>query len=189
MRASEANIAMVDYDKKRLVHPTSTSTSGFTLIELLIVIVIISIVSSIALLSINVNQNKRLESMTNQLVNTFKLAEEEALLRSTTLSFILTNNAFQFYEYQTSADPKQTWHALNNTAFKLHHIPSNVQMTLKIQGEVITDTDPHLIISQSGDITPFTLYIGKKDSTPRYKIIGKANGVIKSEMIETDEEK
>lgn len=162
----------------------ANSTSGFTLIELLIVIVIISIVASFAVLSINFNQNKRLESLSNQLVNTLTLAEQEALLRTTTLGFSLTQNTFQFYEYHALKDPeKSPWQPLNDNILGLHHIPKDVQMTLKIEGKSVSTTQPKLIISPSGDITPFIIYVGKKDNPPHYKVRGEANGTIKSEMI------
>lgn len=163
--------------------------AGFTLIELLIVIVIISIVATFALLSININQNKRLENITNQLVNLLNLAETEAMLRPATLGFALKSDSFQFYEYNAQPDTKLShWQSLTDHALGNHPIPNDIEITLKIQNEIQPkNTDPKLIISESNDLIPFTILIGKKNMPARYKIIGKADGEIKSEFIHEEE--
>lgn len=167
------------------------STSGFTLIELLIVIVIISIVSSVAVLNLGVNKNKQLETFTNQFTNTLKLAEQEAMLRPATLRLVINKNSYQFYEYRPQANPDASpWHTLTDSTLGLHHIPKDFQMTVKIAGQHDNDEEqqqPPLIFSTSGDLTPFTIYVGRKDASPRFKIIGSGNGNIRNEMI--DEEK
>ena len=152
--------------------------SGFTLIELLIVIVIISIISSVAVITIHSNENKQFETLANQLARTFRLAEEEAMLRSTTLGFALTPKTYQFFEYQEN---KKTWKKTTTPTLGLHDIPNNTRIILKIHGKVIELTGkPQIIISTSSDITPFVMLIGKKDSDPTYRVIGKANGEVKS---------
>ncbi|MHB1946859.1 MAG: type II secretion system minor pseudopilin GspH [Gammaproteobacteria bacterium] len=162
----------------------TTPNEGFTLIELLVVIVIISIVASFAVLSINFNQNKRLESISHQLANTLTLAEQEALLRSTTLGFVLNSNSFQFFEFHTPKNPEDNpWQAITDGSLGLHHIPDDVQMNLKVNGKNVPSGKPTLVISPSGDITAFVIYIAKKHSTPRYKVVGERNGSIKSEMM------
>ncbi len=157
--------------------------NGFTLIEILIVIVIISIVACFAVLSINIYQNKRLETLANQLKNTLNLAQQEALLRPTTLGFEIKKNSILFYEHHNNSESEQDpWEAATDSIFGLHHIPNDVQMTLKIKGKSVEDLHPQLILSGS-DITPFTIYVGKKGNPPLYKIIGESDGNIKTEAI------
>ncbi len=156
---------------------------GFTLIELLIVIVIISIVSSVAVLTVHNNQNKRLQAMAEQLANVLQLAEEEALLRPATLGFKLTKTSFQFYLYHENG--KHPWQPMNDRIYGLHHIPDDVEIKFKTDEEIPENT-PQLIIS-GGSITPFTLLIGKKDEPARYKIVGASNGTIKTGIVNNDE--
>jgi hypothetical protein len=62
-------------------------------------------------------------------------------------------------------------------------------MRLTIQGKKNSDsseTAPTLIISTSGDITPFVIWIGKQNATPLYKIIGDASGRIHYQKIENN---
>ena len=161
--------------------------SGFTLIELMIVIVIISVIASFAVLSININQNKRLETIANQLTNTLSLAQQEALIRSVTLGFAVNKNSVQFYNHQQgSAADDNPWKALSDPILGLKHFPKDIKMTLKIKDKSISGPVPQLVISASGEITPFILYIGKQGASPRYKIIGETNGSIKSEIVHAD---
>lgn len=164
-----------------------SKSNGFTLIELLIVIVIISVVATFAVLSINVNQSKRLESFSTQLVNTLNLAEQESMLRPATLGFVVTKNSFQFYEFiPTQKKDENPWHTINEKTLGKHLIPKNTKLTLKIQGEVVTSSTPKLIFTPSGDVTPFQIFIGEKSSTPIYKITGDESGTIKSERINNE---
>lgn len=158
---------------------------GFTLIELLVVIVIISIIATFAVLTISTNQNKQLESFAKQLANTITLAEQEAMLRPATLGLKITKSSFQFYEYRPNKPTP--WYGLSDSLLGVHRIPNDIQMTLKIGGKSVTDPLPRLIISPSGDITSFTIFISKKGDEPAYKVIGEENGTIKTKLIQEGE--
>lgn len=163
--------------------------AGFTLIEILIVILIISIVSSIAVLTISHNQNKRMEYFANDLADLISLAEEEAMLRPAVLGLVFTKNQFQFYEYQPAAKKNNLWVVLgNDPTFHPHDLPSDIKVTLKIEGQIVPPAEdlknvfPALIISGTTDITPFIILIGKKNGEPRYQIKGNANGMISADV-------
>lgn len=156
------------------------NNAGFTLIELLVVMVMISIIASLAVLSISMNKNKQIETLTQQLTNTLNLAQQEALLRSTTLGLVVTKHAFQFYQLDSK---ENTWVGLSDSLLGLKRIPKELQLTLKIQSKIASGTPPKLIIFGSGELTPFTLYIGREGSSPLYKIMGEPSGHITSEMI------
>src|SRR3990167_4059036 len=157
---------------------------GFTLIELLIVMLIISIVAGIAVLSISTNQHKQYEMLANQLVNKIQLAEQEAMLREITIGLGLTSHTVQFYVYQHNTKTgKHSWQAMAEPAFKLHQLPDNLHITLKVNDEVApADGHPRIVISPNMALTPFVILIGKKHENPHYQIIGKANGEVTSEI-------
>jgi general secretion pathway protein H len=154
----------------------SSILSGFTLIELLIVIVIISIVSSVALLTISHNKNS--EYFAHEFVQLMALTEHEALLRPATFGIGLTPTSYQFYIYNS----EKKWSALTDKNLKPHSISDKIHITLKMNDKIVNlDGKPVIIISDSGDITPFVMFVGAPGKEPLYQIIGEANGNIKSE--------
>lgn len=169
-------------NKTKTRDPMTTVNQGFTLIEILIVIVIISIVSGIAALTISRNQQKQYESLANRLSHLITLAEEEAMLRPATLGLAFTPESFQFFEYQNKATENKThWQAQTDKLYGLHSFSPNIKLTVKVQNKTVAlDGQPHIIISASGDIVPFTIWIGKEDEPPSYQVTGYANGNVTS---------
>ena len=155
---------------------------GFTLIEILIVLFIISIVSSVALLSIGHNENKRLASFANELTQTMVLAEEQAMLQPSVLGVILKDNSLQFVTLQSITDKNKSWLPLNDKVLNQHLVPDNIQLEIEVGGQRVDLSDdkaatmPQIIISTNGDVTPFRIYIGKKGERPRYMVVGEADG-------------
>lgn len=179
-----------------------TTLRGFTLIELLVVIFIISIVTSVALLSVSRNDNKRLESFTNELVQTVTLAEEQAMLQPTVLGLSVGQDSFQFSTYHAVVDKKiNPWTPIKDRLLGKRAIPDGIEVSVMVGGKRSGSTDetdedksdsddeaaaikvPQIIISTNGDITPFTIYIGKRGKQPRYVINGDADGNITSRSL------
>ena len=153
---------------------------GFTLIEILIVMVIISIVSGVAVLTITSNQSKSVEYFANRLTHLIQLSEEEAMLRPATLGLALTPVSFEFYEY------KKKWLPLSDKIFGRQSIPGSIKISLSVENNnAPLDGRPHIVISPSGDLSSFVIFVGKKNKPPMFKIIGEANGSVK--IKETDE--
>ncbi|GEM_PF-1002776 len=171
---------------------------GFTLIELLVVIFIISIVTSVALLSVGRNENKRLESFTNELVQMVTLAEEQAMLQPVVLGLSLGENSYQFSSYHAVVDKNvNPWMPFKDRVLGAHNIPNDIQVSVVMNGKLSSDSDdnnddpkekaknniPQIVISTNGDVTPFTIYIGKRGQKPRYVINGDADGNVTSRLL------
>lgn len=163
--------------------------TGFTLIEILIVMLIISIVGSVAMLTISHNQHSQYKTFAKQLTNYLLLAEQQAMIQPSTLGIYFTEQSFQFYQFQKdSADKSEAWQPLTDNLLGAHHIPNNIHLTLMIDGKTPPKSnpgsiEPDLIITPSGDIPQFVIYIGKAGARPYYKIVGETNGSIKSEPV------
>lgn len=152
---------------------------GFTLIELLIVILIISLVSGIAVMTISHNQKKEYEYLANSLTHLITLAEEEAMLRPATIGIGFTANSFQFFAYNKTVTTGLLWEALTDKPYGSHHFSDHIKIVVIIQNKAVPlDGKPYLIISTSGDITPFTILIGKEDETPSYQVKGYSDGSV-----------
>lgn len=163
---------------------------GFTLIEVLVVMLIISIVGAATLLTISHNQNSRLENFSRQLTSLITLAEEEAMLEPAVLGLQFTNDTLQFFRYQ-EADAKQNaaWQPVTNSVLGSRRLPKNAQLILKVNGEQFSaekTKEPPIIISTNGDLTPFVILIGEKNSAPRYQVTGAEDGSVNSARV-TDE--
>lgn len=150
---------------------------GFTLIELLIVMVIISVVSGIAVISLSNNQHRAIETVARQIQQQILLAEQEAMLRPATLGLLITHAEVRWYIYkETVARDESPWQLLTDRPFAKHRLMSNLEVSLSGPSMIV--------ISMNGDLTPFTLLLGKKDQPPHVKLTGQANGGVKSELID-----
>lgn len=156
---------------------------GFTLIEILIVVLIISIVTGVALLSVHHNENKRIEAFANEMKQLLQLAEEQAMLEPRVLGLSFHAQSFQFSNYDPLPKLKNNqWLQREDKILGMRTIPRGIEINVDIpnQGK---DTEketghPQIVISTNGDVTPFTIYIGKKGQQPSYAIVGQADGVI-----------
>jgi len=161
------------------------SAPGYTLIEILIVMFIISIVTSIALLSIGKNQNKQLESFANEFSQMVTLAEEQAMLQPSILGLSVRADAFEFSAFHPGVgEKKPAWIAVEERVLGKRRIPDDIQVGIEAGGnktaasgeDDAASSVPQIIISTNGDLTPFTVYVGRKGEKPRYMIKGDADG-------------
>jgi general secretion pathway protein H len=159
---------------------TKRIAKGFTLIEILIVIVIISIVSGVALVTISNNKTKQLETFAKQLTRLITLAESEAMLQPATLGLGFYSHSFQFFNYNPSED--NPWQAITRGNLGLRKIPDHVKITLRVNNESkALDGKPHILISESGDITAFTITLVNIGDKPAYVVRSDASGNIQTE--------
>ncbi|BCA95302.1 type II secretory pathway protein LspH [Legionella antarctica] len=130
---------------------------GFTLIEILIVIVIIGITAGFALISFgDFGESRRVLFSADQLVNTLKLAQQKAILETSTLGLRIDNTSYQILRFRNISG----WEPISNKGvFKVNYFPKNTFITLKTNNKPHPGAPP-IIINSSGDMTPFTLGFG-----------------------------
>jgi general secretion pathway protein H len=163
--------------------------AGYTLIEILVVLFILGIVTSVALLSINQNDNKQMESFANEVTQLMTLAEEQAMLEPKVLGLSMGEHTFQFASLQSGKNGKKnSWLPMQDVILGKHTIPRNMQMGVALgNGSLKTDQHdsfaPQIIISMNGGITPFAIYVGKKGQKPRYVITGDGDGNITNKLL------
>lgn len=165
----------------------ATKPQGYTLIEILIVLFIVSIVTTVGLLSIRHNDQQQLEVFANELTQVLSLAGEKALLEPRVLGLSINDGVMQFASLQEK-DSKQVWQPLIEPSFSQINVPSHLELKLEPGKETAntqktTNLNPQIIISTNGDITPFTIYLGKKGESPSYVITSDANGLVTSKQI------
>lgn len=161
---------------------------GYTLIEILIVIFIITIVTSVAMLSIGKNENRRMAFFVSELCQKLTLAEEQAILQREVLGLYIKKNRLYFARFQSDKKhKKESWVPLKSNLLSQSQVPTNMELYVSVPTEEQNKTDeemtPQIIISTNGDLTPFEIYIGRKGEKPRYVIIGTADGNITNQAI------
>ncbi|HAU0871584.1 TPA: prepilin-type N-terminal cleavage/methylation domain-containing protein [Legionella pneumophila] len=150
-----------------------TTHKGFTLIEILIVIVIIGITLGFALIAFgDFGESRRIQFSAEQLANTLSLAQQQAILESSTLGLKIDNTSYQILKFQDQAG----WNPISNKGiFKLYNFPKNVVISLKTN-QKHTRGYPAIIIAPSGDMTPFTIEFGTDKEKWIAKLTGSHNG-------------
>lgn len=158
------------------------SNRGFTLIEILIVLVIIGITFGFALMAFgDFGESRRILFSAEQLVNTLRLAQQQAILGTSTLGLRIDNNGYQVFQLNNNAQ----WKPISDKGvFKMTYFPQDTHLTLKTQNTTPLGT-PSIIISASGDMTPFTLNFGSKQDTSLALLIGKRNGDLQLNVVNT----
>lgn len=179
-------------------HAARSRVLAFTLIEILVVLFIISIVTSVALISVAHNENKKIESFANDLTQLITLAEEQAMLSPAILGLSFSTNTFQFASFQSITVKKKGWVTLNDGILGSHRIPDSIQVEVKggntrfdaESGDEQDEDDdegenfvPQIIISMNGDVTPFSIYVGKRGEKAQYVITGDADGTITNKSL------
>lgn len=149
---------------------------GFTLIEILIVLVIIGITFGFALISFgDFGESRRILFAAEQLINTLHLAQQQAILETSTLGLRINNDSYQILQLQNNS----LWQPISNKGiFKVTYFPKDTKITLKTNYRTQPGT-PSIIITSSGDMTPFTLNFSNTENQKIAFIIGKANGDLK----------
>ncbi|KTD59199.1 general secretion pathway protein LspH [Legionella shakespearei DSM 23087] len=152
-----------------------TTNRGFTLIEILIVIVIIGITVGFALIAFgDFGESKRILFAADQLGNTLKLAQQQAILEHGTLGLKIDNTSYQILKLHNASE----WKPISNKGvFKVHYFPHNTVITLKTNNKASVGA-PSIIIGSSGDITPFTLDFGINKENTIVTLTGSANGTL-----------
>ncbi|WP_084157831.1 type II secretion system minor pseudopilin GspH [Legionella wadsworthii] len=158
------------------------SCQGFTLIEILIVLVIIGITFGFALIAFgDFGDSRRILFSAEQLVSTLRLAQQQAVLGTSTLGLRIDNNGYQVFQLSSHAQ----WKPLSDKGvFKMTYFPTDTRITLKTNKAVPTGT-PAIIISASGSMTPFTLNFGSRKENSLAMLIGKSNGELQLNVVGT----
>lgn len=169
---------------------TRRSAAGFTLIEILVVLFIISIVTSVALLSISRNENSHVKAFASELTQMVTLAEEQAMLEPKVLGLTLGERSFHFAALQPAAGEKaNVWQPIQDHLLGQHKIPNDIEIDVQVGTATHLASDdkaksnPQIIISTNGDVTPFTIYVGKKGQKPSYVITGDVDGNVTNKAL------
>jgi general secretion pathway protein H len=149
------------------------SSTGFTLLELLVVVTIIGVFIGVVMLSTDiVGFERKLEQEANRLRNLLMLVQEESLLQSRDYGLLFTQGTYRFYLFD---DAQTAWVVpADDRLLAPRSLERGMQLELWIDGlnvplqeefvaELAEDPGPQVIISSSGEMTPFELELVRDD--------------------------
>lgn len=161
--------------------------SGYTLIEILVVLLIISIVTTVALLSLGHNQTKAMQGLAEEFTQSLSLAEEQAMLAPAVMGLVFDGRVWRFATLSADDEgrSKSQWVPWQDETLHPRNIPAGMEVHLQVMGSHRTTPsgEPMIVISTNGDITPFTLTIGKPGERPRFKVSGHVDGSFTTEHL------
>lgn len=153
--------------------------NAFTLIEIMIVIVILAITITFALLAFgDFGQTRHIKAEAQQIVQLITLAEQQAILQPGTYGVQFSTHAYQFYRFvQEPQTHHGNWQVIKrDRLFAYHNLGKSITLKISSEQDNLNQNQPQIIINNSGDITPFTLDIGKTDQPALFQLNATANG-------------
>lgn len=147
---------------------------GFTLLEIMVVLVIVGITFGFALISFgDFGQSRRVLMAADQFVNTVRLAQQQAVLESSTLGISIKDKSYQIYRF----NPPASWMPVSDKGiFGRQYFPDNAFLHFTSAAGLKT-RGPEIIINASGDMTPFKLSIATKNESLK-TLIGRHDGLL-----------
>lgn len=153
--------------------PKVTRIQGFTLVEILVVMLIIGITFGMALLAFgDFGATRKIRSAGEGFAQFLQVAHERALLESTTLQIQLKPTGYTIQRLTT----QNRWQSLKNTYYRPHSLPPKTVISVAYGGK--KPDQLVIIMSASGDMTPFKVYFGSSETPHMATITGNENGSI-----------
>ncbi|HET7204078.1 MAG TPA: type II secretion system minor pseudopilin GspH [Steroidobacteraceae bacterium] len=162
--------------------------SGFTLLEVLVVVVIIGIITSMAVISVNVlGGDHEMQQEAERLQAILMQAQEDATLQSRDLGLRLDETSFEFLEYDGRTERWRT--VLGDPLLRERTLPPGLRLQLRLEDrdvqlkprEPATDRDPiypQVILQASGEIVPFDVVFSRDGTEERRRVSGTVEGRI-----------
>jgi general secretion pathway protein H len=160
--------------------------SGFTLLEVLVVVVIIGIITSMAVISVNVlGGDHEMQQEAERLQAILIQSREDALLQSRDLGLRIDESSFEFLEYDgrterwrpVLGDPLLRERTLApGLRLRLRLEDRDVQLKPRRPGTARAPTYPHVILQASGEIVPFDVIFSRDGTDEQRRVSGTVEG-------------
>lgn len=163
---------------------------GLTLIEVLVVIFVVGVIYSMVTLSINVQDDKRLEDEGKRIAALLKLAREEAIMQNRELAMEFEEETYRFVEW---GEEGKNWSAYAEKGmFREREIPKDIELEFVIDGEEIKPAfenleelsetpPPRIFVFSSGEMSPFEVSLSDRFGDNKVVVKGGFNGELELE--------
>jgi len=163
-------------------------TSGFTLLEVLVVVVIIGILTSMAVISVNVlGGDHEMQQEAERLQAILLQTREDAVLQSRDIGMRLDETGYEFLAYDGRVD---RWIAVEyDPLLRARSLPEGLRLSLRLEDRNVqlkprapaTERDPILpqvILQASGELVPFDVGFARDGTDEKRRVSGTVEGKI-----------
>jgi len=159
---------------------------GFTLIEIMVVIVIAAILMGAVTMSFPRTGDDLLKEDAGRFTALVSLVQDEAILQSRDMALAINENGYQFYSRESGK-----WTSYSEGPFVARSLRGGIKSNLYIEGvstklKKSAKTNPQIVILSSGEMTPFTYFLGDADQS-NITISVNAVGTVKQEFKREEE--
>ena len=173
--------------------PAVPRISGFTLLEVLVVVVIIGIITSMAVISVNVlGGDHEMDQEAARLRAILVQTREDAMLLGVDVGLRVDLHGYDFLRY----DPrKELWQSVtDDPVLRPRTLPEGLSTQLRLEGrEVVFKKDdaapgllesaeprlePQVVVQASGDLVPFDIYLRRDGTEEERRVSGTLDGRI-----------
>jgi general secretion pathway protein H len=164
------------------------SDAGFTLLELLVVIVIIGIITSMAVISVNVlGGDHEMQQEAERLQAILLQTREDAVMQSRDIGMRLDETSYEFLQYDGRTGK---WVAIeNDPLLRPRTLPDGLRLGLRVEDrnvqlkpmQAATDRDPispQIVLQAAGEIVPFDLLLSRDGTDQKRRVSGTLEGKI-----------
>jgi general secretion pathway protein H len=160
--------------------------SGFTLLEVLVVIVIIGIITSMAMVSVNVlGGDNEMDEEARRLMAVLTQAREDAMLEGRDVGLRVDARSYDFAHYDARME---RWDlAADDPLLRERALPAGLELELWLEDRSVKLTDraeptdrsplqPQVVVMASGDLIPFEIRLHRAGTAEARALVGTADG-------------
>ena len=162
--------------------------AGFTLLEVLVVVVIIGILTSMAVISVNVlGGDHEMQQEADRLQAILLQTREDAVLQSRDIGMRVDETGYEFLEYDGRVE---RWRAVeNDPLLRARGLPDGLRLALRLEDRNVqlkprqpaTERNPILpqvVLQASGELVPFDLLLARTGTEEKRRVSGTLEGKI-----------
>jgi general secretion pathway protein H len=162
--------------------------AGFTLLEVLVVIVIIGILTSMAVISVNVlGGDHEMQEEASRLQAILLQAREDAVLQSRDIGMRVDTTSYDFLEYDGRVERWRT--VENDPLLRERSLPEGLRLSLRLEDREVqlkprqpaTEREPiqpQVVLQASGDLVPFDILLAREGTEEKRRVSGTLEGKV-----------